>query len=64
MESENNNHASILKLIVPNHYTFIEFKFGKDWAIFWLRYFFLREINVFLQGQIWGVRKRKIPIIF
>ena len=34
MESENNNHASILKLIVPNHYTFIEFKFGKDWAIF------------------------------
>ena len=59
MESENNNHASILKLIVPNHYTFIEFKFGKDWAIFWLRYFFLREINVFFTRSNLGGQKMK-----
>ena len=59
MVSENYYHASIFKLIVPNHYTFIEFKFWKDWAIFRLRYFFYEKSIFFLHGSILGGQETK-----
>ena len=64
MVSENDYHTSIFKLIVPNHYTFIEFKFWKDWAIFRLRYFFLREINLFFTRSNLGGQKTKDSVYF